>query len=112
MKLNLKANSMKERWKEQLYGAFAVIVGTYLTYIVWNSAVNNESYLSIGIAGPAFIIVGLALLIIPSYRLERIAKGEQPDQAQAVKMLTPKWWVVLGICLLSELLFYIALHSI
>ena len=45
----------------------------------------------------AFIILGLGLIIFPTYRRERLERGENIDNLQGLSLLTPKWWVILVI---------------
>jgi hypothetical protein len=107
MAISFKARSMAERWKEQLAGLVIVILGLVVTYGVWDLASRGESYFVISLAAPAFVVLGLGLVLFPSYRLERIAKGEEVDDSYNFKMITPRWRVILGVMIVVELLFYL-----
>jgi hypothetical protein len=82
------------RWLERLGGLFIGGCGTYLTYFAWQAAHQRGSFLSVGAAGPGFALVGLALVLFPGYKSERLARGETIDGNDGWTMLTPRWKVV------------------
>ena len=48
----------------------------------------------------AFTVVGLALMLIPGYREERLARGEDISGLVGNRLITPRWWAVLVLALL------------
>ena len=52
---------------------------------------------------PAFLVLGLAMIAIPGYKEERIARGEDISQLSGTQLLTPRWWVVLVLALAGGL---------
>ena len=47
----------------------------------------------------AMSIVGLALIIFPSYRRERVERGENIEELEGMKLLTRRWWTILIVAL-------------
>ncbi len=91
---------MISRQKERFGGAFIATIGAILTYWSWHSAISVGSFsLKAGFAGPAFAILGLALILFPGYQSERIARGEDISQLSGAQLLTPRWWGVLAVSL-------------
>jgi hypothetical protein len=48
---------------------------------------------------PAFAAVGIALVLIPGYREERLARGEDITALRGAALITPRWWAVLVVAL-------------
>ena len=42
-------------------------------------------------------VLGLAMVFVPGYRGERLVRGEDITQLQGWKLITPRWWVILGV---------------
>ena len=96
---------MVSRQKERFGGAFIATMGAILTYLSWHSAISEGSFsLKAGFGGPAFAIIGIALLLFPGYQSERIARGEDISQLSGAQLLTPRWWGVLAVALGSGLI--------
>jgi hypothetical protein len=51
-------------------------------------------------------VAGLALVLFPGYKEERLARGEDISALSGTQLLTPRWWVVLVIALLAGLANY------
>lgn len=88
------------RWKQRLGGALIAAIGGGGTLWVWHVAQTEERiYLKASMALPAFLVLGLALIVIPGYKEERIARGEDISQLSGTGLLTPRWWAVLALAL-------------
>ena len=48
---------------------------------------------------PAFAVLGAALVAIPGYRDERVARGEDISTLRGTALITPRWWSVLVVAL-------------
>ncbi len=92
------------RWKQRLGGALIAAVGGGGTWWIWHVA-RSEGYvyLKASMLFPAFLVLGLAMIIIPGYKEERIARGEDVSQLSGTQLLTPRWWVVLVLALAAGL---------
>lgn len=96
---------MISRQKERFGGAFIATIGAVLTFVSWHSAIYEGSFsIKAGFGGPAFAILGIALLLFPGYQSERIARGEDISQLSGAQLLTPRWWGVLAVSLGSGLI--------
>jgi hypothetical protein len=52
---------------------------------------------------PAFLVLGVALMLIPGYREERIARGEDVSGLKGARLITPRWWAVLALAIAASL---------
>lgn len=91
---------MVSRQKERFGGLFIATIGASLAIWNWYMALHEgHFYLKAAFAGPAFTVVGLALLIFPGYQTERIQRGEDISQLSGAELMTPRWWGILAIAL-------------
>ncbi len=96
---------MSQRTKERLGGVFIALVGAGLLWRNWSTALNwGYIFLGSSFFGPCVLVMGLALLIIPSYKTERQHKGEDISQLQGLALLTPRWKVVMVLGIMAGLL--------
>ena len=96
---------MISRERERLGGVVLLVLGLAATYLVWGTAIDKGYFLAKAAGvGPAIAFVGLALMVVPSYRRERIERGEDIRGLTGMKLLTPRWWAILAIGLLLGLL--------
>ncbi len=97
---------MPTRTQERLGGAFIAAGGLVVSALVWQTVSRGEPVVKLGFAAPGFVVLGLALLLIPGYRTERLARGEDIRELQGLALLTPRWKVVLGCAVAAVLVFY------
>jgi hypothetical protein len=84
------------RFKQSIGGVTLFFLGLGLTIMNWSFWFNDGSfYPKAALAGPAFAILGLALVAMPGYREERLAKGQNLADYPKYKIITPRWWAVL-----------------
>lgn len=83
---------------ERIGGLIIAVLGGWLTWFAWQAAHQQKSFLSVGATGPAFALLGLALVCIPGYKSERVMRGESLDDKEGWELLTPRWKVLCGIC--------------
>ena len=98
---------------QQLGGLFIAAMGVFLTWQVWQVAHTGKYFMSVGAAGPAFCVMGLALIAFPDSRTERRARGESLVGLEGWALLTPRWRVVsvIGIVLTISYFFYLTIPS-
>ena len=71
-------------------------MGALLTSTAWDEAARGQGFqLRASFLGPAFAVLGLALMTWPGYREERLARGEDLSSLAGLDLLTPRWWGVL-----------------
>ena len=92
------------RWKQRLGDAIIAAIGGGGTLWLWHVA-RSEGYvyLKASVLLPAFPVLGLAMIAIPGYKEERLARGEDLSGLSGVQLLTPRWWVVLALALAAGL---------
>jgi hypothetical protein len=91
---------MVSRRNERLGGLFMAAIGVMLTIWTWRSALDRERYsLMAAIGAPAFTIIGIALILVPGYRTERLQRGEDLDLLSSWALITARWWGILAIAL-------------
>lgn len=88
------------RWKQRLGGALIAAIGGGGTLWLWHVA-RSEGYvyLKASVLLPAFCVLGLALIALPGYKEERLARGEDISGLSGTQLLTPRWWLVLAAAL-------------
>jgi membrane associated rhomboid family serine protease len=97
------------RWLERLGGLFIASCGTYLTWFAWQAAHQKGSFLSVGAAGPGFALIGLALILFPGYKSERLARGETLEGREGWELLTPRWKVVCALAMVLSVGYFFVL---
>lgn len=89
---------MTLRNRSRLGGFLIFLIAVGLTAIPWYEVFHYRYYHRYSaISGPAFIIIGLAMIILPTYREERIARGEDISKLQGIALITPRWWLILVV---------------
>jgi hypothetical protein len=89
---------MISRQMERLGGLFIATVSIAVTIWTWQSAINTGSFLMAGaICGPAFTVIGLGTIAVPTYRRERLQRGEDITQLSGYALITPRWWGIQAI---------------
>ena len=91
---------------QQLGGLFIAVVGVFLTWQVWQVARTGKYFMSVGAAGPAFCVMGLALIAFPDSRTERRARGESLVGLEGWDLLTTRWRVITGIGVLLTIGYF------
>ena len=92
------------RWRQRLGGALIAAIGGGGTLWIWHVAkIKGEVYLKASVLLPAFLVLGLALVAIPGYKEERLARGEDISDLSGAQLLTRRWWAVLVIALAAGL---------
>jgi hypothetical protein len=103
---------MVSRKMERFGGLFIATVSAILTIWTWHSAIyENYFYLKAALIGPAFTIIGVALILFPGYRTERMERGEDLSQLSGSALITPRWWAILATSLGSGFLNLAALKG-
>jgi hypothetical protein len=70
--------------------------GVFIVALVWRQAASAGMFSLYGaLAGPAFGVLGLGLILFPGYREERLRRGEDISQLEGMALLTPRWHGIL-----------------
>ncbi len=107
---------MNQKTKERLGGLLNILLCGPALVWMWSNAVTKHYFYPklVGIL-TAFFIVGVFLLIFGGYRSERLENGEDISKLSGLKLLTPRWWMVLIIsiigAIITVILFYRAINS-
>ncbi len=98
---------MMRRWKQQLGGLLIALVGGGGTAWMWNTALKEGYfYPKASMLLPAFCVLGLGLMLFPGYKEERTARGEDITGLTGVRLITPRWWVILTLALAAGVVNY------
>jgi hypothetical protein len=91
---------MVSRRNERLGGLSIATIGAFLTILTWRAAISRgHYYLLAAIGAPAFTMIGIALILVPGYRTERLQRGENLDLLSGWELITARWWGILAIAL-------------
>ena len=96
---------------QQLGGLFIAALGAFITWQVWQVAHRGDAFMSVGAAGPAFTLMGLALIAFPDYRTKRRERGESLDGLAGWALLTPCWKIITVLGMLLTLGYFFFLSS-
>lgn len=101
------------RGRQRLGGAFiALLSGGFLAW-TWYTALNRGYfYRNAAMIFPAFLVIGIALIAIPGYREERIARGEDVSRMRGSQIITPRWWAVIVLALAASILNELFLYGV
>jgi hypothetical protein len=61
---------------------------------------------------PVFFVPGLAWVLFPGYKEERIPRGEDLSGMQGWQLITLRWWAVLAVAFGAGVGNYILLSSL
>jgi hypothetical protein len=90
------------RGKQQLGGALIASLGIGGTVWIWHKALTEGYFYSkASMLMPAAAVLGLAMVLIPGYKEERFARGEDFSHLSGLALLTPRWWAILIIALVA-----------
>jgi hypothetical protein len=99
--------------KQKLFGLFLILLGAAFTAWCWYTAFyKGYFYPKASMLFPACIVIGLGLIIFPGYREERVARGEDITCLSGFRMITPRWWIIIIIGLVTGCVNYFLLLSV
>jgi 4-hydroxybenzoate polyprenyltransferase len=88
--------------KRLVGGIFFLCLGVSLSVWMWHMAgTEGHYYPKMAWLGPMVGVLGLAILLLPNYRDERAARGEDTTSLEGPSLLTTRWWIVLGVGLVA-----------
>lgn len=95
---------MTLKLKRLIGGPIMIALGLGLIWLTEDMAVQaGRVPVRGGAFGPAVVVLGLAMLVMPGYREERIARGEDISGLTGAKLITARWWAVLVVALAAGL---------
>ena len=87
---------MSNRPLQLLCGLILLVVGALAALAAWASPYfGNPLVREIGAGLSALVVLGAALLMLPSPREERIRRGDDVWELSGMKMITARWWLVI-----------------
>lgn len=93
--------TLGSRWKQQCGGLFLGLLsaaGTgYGWYLVLHEGISVRARLLR--LFPITFVLGIALILFPTYREERLARGEDISNVSEWRLVTPRWWCVVVIAI-------------
>lgn len=103
---------MVPRRKQQLGGLLMVLVGAGFTGWTWYTALTGGYYYpKASMLFPAFCVLGLGMILFPSYKEERLARGEDLSGLSGAQLLTLRWWVIVVLALMAGFGNYLMLSA-
>lgn len=92
------------RRRQRIGGVLIALLSAGWVAWTWHTAVaRGYYYRNAALVFPAFLVIGLALVAIPGYREERVARGEDVSRLEGMRLITPRWWGVLVLALAAAL---------
>jgi hypothetical protein len=88
------------RPNQQIGGALIAAVSGGFTAWGWYTLLTAHYYYpKASVIFPAFLVIGVGLVLFPGYREERLARGEDISRLSGNQLITPRWWAILGVAL-------------
>ena len=104
---------MAPRRRQQLGGLLIALLGAVLTAWTWYTGPDEGYfYRKASMLFPAFFVLGVALVLLPGYKKERITRGEDISGMRGCQLITPRWWVILAVAFGAGIGNYILLSSL
>jgi hypothetical protein len=102
------------RWIRRLGGLFFMLLAGGFWGWGWYTAINKGYYYQkASMFFPAVFILGLGMLMFPGYKEEeRIARGEDISVLSRIKLLPPRWRVILAVALIAGFGNYIIMSIV
>ncbi len=94
---------MGSRTAKRLGGLGFAAASSLLMAWNWYLAIyDGYCHLKVAAITPALTVMGLGLFLFPDYYRER-KRGENIDKFSGIELLTPCWWAILAVSLVSTL---------
>ncbi len=101
---------MLARPKQRLAGLLIAFVSLGLIAWNWHLALARRVFwVKASMIFPAFLVLGVGMMLFPSYREERVARGEDISKLQGFRLITARWWVIILVALALGAADYLAL---
>jgi ABC-type Fe3+-siderophore transport system permease subunit len=103
---------MNRRGKQRFTGfVIALVSGGMLAYLWCTAHTEGYFFVKASLTFPAFLVLGIALMIFSGYRDERLARGEDISKLKGWKLITPRWWAIVATALLASMVNYFLLAT-
>jgi ABC-type Fe3+-siderophore transport system permease subunit len=103
---------MGSRSRQRIAGGGVALVGAFLTGWSWYTALTRGCfYRRAGLFFPAAFVLGVGLILLPGYREERLARGEDISGLLGWRLITVRWWAVIVVALVAAVANYALLSS-
>jgi hypothetical protein len=99
------------RRKQQLGGLLIALISGGVSAWMWYTALTDGYYYTKELAFPGLVVLGLAVILFPGYREERLARGEDISSLSGLRLLTPRWWGIFVLALVVAVGNWIILES-
>ena len=104
---------MVPRRRQQWGGFLIALLGAGLTAWTWCTAPSEGYfYRKASMLFPAFFVLGVALILFPGYKEERMTRGEDISGMRGCQRITTRWWVILAVAFGAGVGNYILLSSL
>ena len=88
------------RWKRLLGGLLLMALSGSGWIWVWQDALDTGSFnLKTSLMFPSLFVVSIAVILLPNYKDERIARGEDISELSGTQLITFRWWIVTAVAL-------------
>lgn len=95
---------------QSIGGAFNAACGLFLCGLAGYLLFHERLYApGVAFLSPAQLVMGLALIAFPTYKNERLDRGESLEGLEGWRLLTPRWRAVVVVALASGAAYAAAL---
>jgi hypothetical protein len=107
-----RRNLMNNRSIQRIAGLVITLISAGFIVYTWRTALLEGQFSLRGsITFPAFLVLGVGMIIFPSYKAERLARGEDISQLKGMELITTRWWIIIATGMLASSVNYFLLVS-
>ena len=102
---------IRSKRSQRIFGLLLFILGTAFTAWIWSRGINqNYIYINASMLFPAFIIMGLGLILFP-FDSQELQEKWGSDKIESIGQVPGVWWVIIVISILIGIGNYFVLVS-
>lgn len=102
---------IRSKKSQRIFGSILFVVGLAVTAWIWNKGINqNYIYINASMLFPAFMVMGLGLILFP-FDPQELKEKWGVDKIESIGQVPGIWWVIIAISILIGIGNYFVLVS-
>ena len=103
---------IRSKKSQRIFGSLLFFVGVAFTVWIWDKGINqNYIYINASMLFPAFMIMGLGLVLFP-FDAEMLQEKWGVDKIESIGQVPGIWWIIIVISILIGIGNYFILVSL
>jgi len=102
---------IRSKKSQRIFGSLLFLIGVVITLWIWDRGINqNYIYINASMLFPAFMIMGLGLVLFP-FDAETLQEKWGVDKIESIGQVPGIWWIIIVISILIGIGNYFILVS-